>query len=71
MGAGRPRRMEGFVGTFLVAISGYGQEPDRARSRLSGFAVHLVKSVDFDALLDLLAERFAGVGEIPAAPHGH
>lgn len=36
----------------LVAMTGYGQEADRARAREAGFAVHLVKPVDPSALLD-------------------
>lgn len=38
----------------LVAITGYGQPSDRARSRDAGFAAHLVKPVDIDTLLPLL-----------------
>jgi CheY-like chemotaxis protein len=40
--------------TRLIAISGYGQEEDRQRSRKAGFDHHLVKPVDIDVLLDLL-----------------
>jgi CheY-like chemotaxis protein len=44
----------------LVAITGYGQESDRARSRDAGFDCHLVKPID----LARFAEIFAGmVGE--------
>ena len=35
----------------LVALTGYGQENDRARSREAGFALHLVKPVDGARLL--------------------
>ncbi len=38
----------------LVAVTGYGQEEDVARSRQAGFAHHLVKPVDADELLRLL-----------------
>jgi CheY-like chemotaxis protein len=38
----------------LVAITGYGQERDRQRSREAGFQHHLVKPVDFTALQELL-----------------
>lgn len=41
-------------GPRLVAITGYGQPSDRARSRDAGFAAHLVKPVDIDTLLPLL-----------------
>jgi PAS domain S-box-containing protein len=36
--------------TQLIALTGYGQERDRARSRAAGFAAHLVKPVDLDRL---------------------
>jgi len=40
----------------VVAITGYGREEDRERSRAAGFDQHLVKPVDLDALHALLAE---------------
>ena len=40
----------------LVALTGYGQEEDRRRSREAGFQAHLVKPVDPQALAGLLAE---------------
>jgi CheY-like chemotaxis protein len=40
---------------LLVALTGWGQEEDRDRSRRAGFDAHLVKPVDFDALLKLVA----------------
>jgi len=39
----------------LVALTGWGQEEDRSQSRDAGFDAHMVKPVDFDALLKLLA----------------
>jgi CheY-like chemotaxis protein len=39
----------------LVALTGWGQEEDRHRSKEAGFDAHLVKPVDHDALLRLLA----------------
>jgi PAS domain S-box-containing protein len=39
----------------LVALTGWGQDEDRDRSRDAGFDAHMVKPVDFDALLALLA----------------
>ena len=38
----------------LVALTGWGQDEDRDRSREAGFDAHMVKPVDFDALLKLL-----------------
>jgi CheY-like chemotaxis protein/two-component sensor histidine kinase len=39
----------------LVALTGWGQDEDRERSREAGFDAHMVKPVDFEALLKLLA----------------
>jgi signal transduction histidine kinase/DNA-binding response OmpR family regulator len=44
----------------LVAITGYGQPTDRARTRAAGFDAHLVKPVDPTKLRAILAERRAG-----------
>jgi PAS domain S-box-containing protein len=41
----------------LIAITGYGQQQDRQRSQEAGFDHHLVKPVQFDALLETLAAR--------------
>jgi PAS domain S-box-containing protein len=38
----------------IVALTGWGQEEDRNRSKEAGFDMHMVKPVDFDALLQLL-----------------
>jgi CheY-like chemotaxis protein len=38
----------------LIALSGYSQADDRRRSEASGFAFHLVKPLDIDALLEVL-----------------
>ena len=40
----------------LVALTGWGQEEDRQRSREAGFDAHMVKPVDPAALTKLLAE---------------
>ena len=39
----------------LVAVTGWGQEEDRRRARGAGFDLHMVKPVDYPALMDLLA----------------
>jgi signal transduction histidine kinase len=39
----------------LVALTGWGQDSDRRRSREAGFDSHLVKPLDLDTLTDLLA----------------
>jgi CheY-like chemotaxis protein len=38
----------------MLAISGYGQERDRARSREAGFDAHLTKPVALEALLEAI-----------------
>jgi len=43
----------------LVALSGYGQEADRKKSREAGFDRHLVKPVDIRRLLDTIGELCA------------
>jgi CheY-like chemotaxis protein len=41
----------------LIALTGWGEPVDRARSAESGFDHHLLKPVDFDALCELLTLR--------------
>jgi len=42
-------------GLTLVAVTGWGQQEDRRRSREAGFDTHIVKPVDPEGLLRLLA----------------
>ena len=39
----------------VIALTGWGQEDDRRKSREAGFDAHLVKPVDFEKLLAQLA----------------
>ncbi|QDV35035.1 hybrid sensor histidine kinase/response regulator [Tautonia plasticadhaerens] len=57
--ASRLRREGCCEGAILVAVSGYGQDEDRRRSREVGIDHHLVKPLDHDALLALIS---AGAG---------
>ncbi|HSA54705.1 MAG TPA: hypothetical protein VLE53_03325, partial [Gemmatimonadaceae bacterium] len=41
--------------TLVIALSGWGQDSDRARTRASGFDDHLVKPVDPASLLRRVA----------------
>ncbi len=41
----------------LIAVTAYGSDADRQRSQEVGFERHLIKPVDPDALLELLATR--------------
>ena len=45
---------------LLIAVTGWGQEEDRRRSKEAGFDHHLVKPVDPAALSALLASRPLG-----------
>jgi PAS domain S-box-containing protein len=40
---------------FLVALTGWGQEKDRERTRAAGFDWHLVKPVESDVFMEVLA----------------
>jgi CheY-like chemotaxis protein len=53
--ARRLRAEDEFAPLKLVALTGWGQDGDRQRSRAAGFDVHLVKPVDPRELLDLVA----------------
>jgi PAS domain S-box-containing protein len=53
--ARRLRQQAGLKDTVLVAVTGYGQESDRQRSREAGFDHHLVKPVNMKELEAVLA----------------
>jgi PAS domain S-box-containing protein len=48
---------------LLVALTGWGQQQDRQRTREAGFDAHLTKPVNYSAIMDLLAK-------LPATPAG-
>jgi CheY-like chemotaxis protein len=56
--ARRLRRRPETAAATLVALTGYGQDADRARSRDAGFDHHLVKPVNPQKLKERLAEWF-------------
>ena len=60
---GRTRAVNGWE-PALIAVTGYGQETDRERSRQAGFVAHLVKPVDPDHLKQVIDDLTA------AAPSG-
>jgi CheY-like chemotaxis protein len=43
------------TGATLIAVSGWGQQEDKARAGAAGFDHHLTKPVDLEELIDLLA----------------
>jgi CheY-like chemotaxis protein len=62
--ARRLRGAPGHEAIRLIAITGYGQEADRERSRDAGFDAHLVKPVDLDQLGALITELAPGQQEV-------
>jgi two-component system CheB/CheR fusion protein len=58
--ARRLRQQPGLEGILLVAVTGWGQEEDRRRSREAGFDLHWVKPVEPAALRELLAHPKLG-----------
>jgi CheY-like chemotaxis protein len=58
--ARRMRELPGLENALMIAITGYGQDDDRARSRAAGFDHHLVKPVDPEALSALLDSLVKG-----------
>ncbi len=63
--AERLREQPATQDVLLIAISGYGQAEDLHRSRLAGFNHHLIKPININELLKLLAQP-AGM-EVDAA----
>jgi len=55
---------------FLVALTGWGMEEDRARSREAGFDTHMVKPVNHDALVKLLGAHESGKARKPESLKG-
>lgn len=47
---------------FFVAMTGYGNEEDKRRTRAAGFDAHLTKPVELDALITLLNEARGHAG---------
>ncbi len=53
--AARLKAMPELEDIQLVAVTGYGQESDKRRSKAAGFHHHIVKPVDLDTLAPLIA----------------
>jgi two-component system CheB/CheR fusion protein len=49
------RALPGLEGAVLIAMTGYGQEEDRRRTRDAGFAHHLTKPVPPETLKEILS----------------
>ena len=57
--ARRLRALPGMDSALLIAVTGYGQQNDRAKALDAGFDQHLVKPVEADRLLQLVGARRA------------
>jgi two-component system CheB/CheR fusion protein len=62
--ARRIRAMPEHAGMCLVALTGYGQPADRARAKEAGFDAHLIKPVQVERLLELLASLRPASGTV-------
>ncbi|MGH8228241.1 MAG: hybrid sensor histidine kinase/response regulator [Steroidobacteraceae bacterium] len=51
------RRLRGGVDTYLIALTGWGQQEDKRHALESGFDTHLTKPVDPNQLRNLLCKR--------------
>ena len=54
--AARLRELPESNGMRLIALTGYGQESDRQKTRDAGFQHHFVKPVDLDAIVAVLGD---------------
>ncbi len=66
--ARRIREQQGGANILLVALTGWGQEEDRRRSREAGFDEHMTKPLELRALKKLLAATSARGAERPPPP---
>ena len=66
--AERIRAEPGNQRTLIVAVSGYGQEEHRRRSKRAGFDHHVVKPIDPTILTQLLASALRGSPAAAAEP---
>jgi len=55
--ARRLRKHEELRNVYLVALTGWGQEEDRRRTREAGFDQHMVKPVEPEAIQAVLVPR--------------
>jgi CheY-like chemotaxis protein len=53
--ARRMRKLPSMQGTRIIATTGYGLEADREASAVAGFDAHLVKPLDHEEVLRLIA----------------
>jgi len=51
------RREPNLAKTIIIAVSGYGQRPDREKSKLAGFDAHLLKPAELTAIYRAMQGR--------------
>ena len=61
----RTLRQEGFHDILIIALSGYGQEEDRRRSREAGMNHHVTKPVDVKTIAELIARSNSTITSNP------
>ena len=64
------RREDWSQDSVVIAVSGYGEEQARDRSKAAGFNHHLVKPVNFDTILALLGGPETARGPSPSPGPG-
>jgi CheY-like chemotaxis protein len=68
--ARRLRESAGSEPLKLIAVTGYGEDANRAMSREAGFDLHTVKPVELESLRSLLAASHATVREPGSTANG-
>ena len=63
--AAQLRQIPGLKNIELIALTGYGQEADRLRSKLAGINLHLIKPVTVEQLMRIL--NFLDLSSSPAS----
>lgn len=66
--ARRIRQQSDLPDVTLIALTGWGQEEDRRRSRAAGFDYHLIKPADVSALQTLLISLKGNPKSLPGCP---
>lgn len=58
------RKIPGLENIFLVALTGWGAEEDRNRSRAAGFNQHLIKPAQLDAIQSVLSSLELSIHDV-------
>ena len=52
------RQKYGADAPFLIAVTGWGQDSDKARAMEAGFDLHFTKPVDAERVIELLSAEY-------------